>query len=59
MRPRTTILLGVILLLGVGIFLYLSSQSGGDPAEPEVETQVPTPVIPTVQIVAAAHCNAS
>lgn len=55
MRPRTTILLGVILLLGVGVFLILSSQTGGDPEAAEVDTPVPTPVIPTVQIVVSAQ----
>lgn len=55
MRPRTTILLGVILLLGVGVFLILSSQTGGDPEADEVDTPVPTPVIPTVQIVVSAQ----
>lgn len=56
MRPRTTILLGVIILLVAVVFLVLSSQTP-PPAEvnPDVPTEVPTPAIPTVQIVVAAQ----
>jgi pilus assembly protein CpaB len=55
MRPRTTILLGVIILLGAAVFLILSSQQAPPAPTPSAETAIPTPAIPTVQIVVAAQ----